>query len=150
MKFTGQKGTGAKAPRKRFADVPKKLISKKARRAAPAAGGVKKPHRYRPGTVALREIRKYQKTTNSLISFAPFARLCKEIGDGVKDEKKLEGQEKFDLRWSRDAILCLREAAEAFLVNHLSESNLAAIHAKRITIMPKDIQLARRMRGGDM
>ena len=96
-KQTARKSTGGKAPRKQ-------LATKAARKSAPATGGVKKPHRYRPGTVALREIRRYQKSTELLIRKLPFQRLVREI-------------------------------------------NLAAIHAKRVTIMPKDIQLARRIRG---
>ncbi|KAG1670741.1 hypothetical protein FOA52_013968 [Chlamydomonas sp. UWO 241] len=101
-KQTARKSTGGKAPRKQ-------LATKAARKSAPATGGVKKPHRYRPGTVALREIRKYQKST------------------------ELHPQ--------------AAEAAEAYLVGLFEDTNLAAIHAKRVTIMPKDIQLARRIRG---
>ncbi|NWY19963.1 H3 protein, partial [Aphelocoma coerulescens] len=89
-KQTARKSTGGKAPRKQ-------LATKAARKSAPATGGVKKPHRYRPGTVALREIRRYQN--------------------------------------------------EAYLVGLFEDTNLCAIHAKRVTIMPKDIQLARRIRG---
>ena len=86
-KQTARKTTGGKAPRKQ-------LATKAARKTAPRYGGVKKPHRYRPGTVALRQ-----------------------------------------------------EAAEAYLVSLFEDTNLCAIHAKRVTIQPKDIQLARRIRG---
>eukprot|EP00741_Cyanophora_paradoxa_P001956 tig00000526_g1895.t1 len=165
VKHTGQKGTGEKAPRKRFADAPakKNLSSKAARKSAPAAGGVKKPHRYRPdpqvpeGTSAPRAPPPYERprwltatvqTTNALISYAGFARLVREIGQDVMKEKKAaEGEGNIELRWRREAIECLREAAEAFLVNRLDDANLAAIHAKRITIQPKDIQFTRRLRG---
>lgn len=100
-------------------------------------GGVKKPHRYRPGTVALREIRKYQKSTDLLIRKLPFQRLVREIAQDFKT----------DLRFQSSAVLALQEAAEAYLVGLFEDTNLAAIHAKRVTIMPKDIQLARRIRG---
>ncbi|KAK8524735.1 hypothetical protein V6N12_029593 [Hibiscus sabdariffa] len=99
-KQTARKSTGGKAPRKQ-------LATKAARKSAPATGGVKKPHRFRPGTVALREIRKFQSS----------------------------------------AVAALQEAAEAYLVGLFEDTNLCAIHAKRVTIMPKDIQLARRIRG---
>jgi len=99
--------------------------------------GVKKPHRYRPGTVALREIRKYQKSTELLIRKLPFQRLVREIAQDFKT----------DLRFQSSAILALQEASEAYLVGLFEDTNLCAIHAKRVTIMPKDIQLARRIRG---
>ena len=100
-------------------------------------GGIKKPHRYRPGTVALREIRKYQKSTELLIRKLPFQRLVREIAQDFKS----------DLRFQSSAILALQESSEAYLVGLFEDTNLAAIHAKRVTIMPKDIQLARRIRG---
>merc|ERR1711998_458657 len=104
---------------------------------APTAGGVKKSHRYRPGTVALREIRKYQKTTELLIRKLPFQRLVREIAQEIK----------VDLRLQSSAVLALQEAAEAYIVGLFEDTNLCAIHAKRVTIMPKDVQLARRIRG---
>uniref|UniRef100_A0A6V7QR13 Core Histone H2A/H2B/H3 domain-containing protein n=1 Tax=Ananas comosus var. bracteatus TaxID=296719 RepID=A0A6V7QR13_ANACO len=100
-------------------------------------GGVKKPHRFRPGTVALREIRKYQKSTELLIRKLPFQRLVREIAQDFKT----------DLRFQSSAVAALQEAAEAYLVGLFEDTNLCAIHAKRVTIMPKDIQLARRIRG---
>ena len=115
------------------------LAAKAARKEAPypATGGVKKPHRYRPGTVALREIRKYQKSTELLIRKLPFQRLVREIAQDFKT----------DVRFQTSAVLAIQEAAEAYLVELFEDTNLAAIHAKRVTIMPKDIQLARRIRG---
>ncbi|CAI9266482.1 unnamed protein product [Lactuca saligna] len=113
------------------------LATKAARKSAPTTGGVKKPHRYRPGTVALREIRKYQKSTELLIRKLPFQRLVREIAQDFKT----------DLRFQSHAVLALQEAAEAYLVGLFEDTNLCAIHAKRVTIMPKDIQLARRIRG---
>ncbi|GFY90835.1 hypothetical protein PTKIN_Ptkin09bG0197000 [Pterospermum kingtungense] len=109
-KQTARKSTGGKAPRKQ-------LATKAARKSAPTTGGVKKPHRYRPGTVALR--------------------LVREIAQDFKT----------DLRFQSHAVLALQEAAEAYLVGLFEDTNLCAIHAKRVTIMPKDIQLARRIRG---
>ena len=129
-KQTARKSTGGKAPRKQ-------LATKAARKSAPATGGVKKPHRYRPGTVALREIRRYQKSTELLLRKLPFQRLVREIAQDFKT----------DLRFQGSAILALQEAAEAYLVGLFEDTNLSAIHAKRVTIMPKDIQLARRIRG---
>uniref|UniRef100_A0A8C9PZC5 Core Histone H2A/H2B/H3 domain-containing protein n=1 Tax=Spermophilus dauricus TaxID=99837 RepID=A0A8C9PZC5_SPEDA len=98
---------------------------------APATGGVKKPHRYRPGTVALREIRRYQKSTELLIRKLPFQRLVREIAQDFKT----------DLRFQSSAVMALQEACEAYLVGLFEDTNLCAIHAKRVTIMPKDIQL---------
>jgi histone H3 len=102
-----------------------------------ARGGVKKPHRYRPGTVALREIRKYQKGTDLLIRKLPFQRLVREVAQSFGA----------DLRFQSSAVLALQEAAEAYLVGLFEDTNLCAIHAKRVTIMPKDMKLARRIRG---
>jgi histone H3 len=124
------KSTGGKAPRKSVA-------SKAARKGRAGAGGVKKPHRFRPGTVALREIRRYQKSTELLLRKLPFQRLVREIAQDFKT----------DLRFQSSAIAALQEAAEAYLVGLFEDTNLCAIHAKRVTIMPKDIQLARRIRG---
>lgn len=103
----------------------------------PRESGVKKPHRYRPGTVALREIRRYQKSTDLLIRKLPFQRLVREIAQDFKN----------DLRFQGKAILALQEASESYLVSLFEDTNLCAIHAKRVTITPKDIQLARRIRG---
>ncbi|KAF9237092.1 histone H3 [Melanogaster broomeanus] len=121
-KQTARKTTGGKAPRKQ-------LATKAARKTAAAAatGGVKKPHRFRPGTVALREIRRYQNF--------PFQRLVREIAQDFKT----------DLRFQSSAVMALQEAAEAYLVSLFEDTNLAAIHAKRD--QPKDLALARRLRG---
>ena len=92
----------------------------------------RKPRRYRPGTVALREIRRYQKSSELLIRQMPFQRLVREIAQAHNPY----------LRFQSGAILALQESAEAYLVGLLEDSNLCAIHAKRVTIMPKDMQLA--------
>jgi len=131
-KQTARKSIGGKAPRKQ-------LATKAARKNVPATGGVKKPHRFRPGTVALREIRRYQKSTELLIRKLPFQRLMREL---IQDFSPGEG-----FRVQSAAVGALQEAAEAYLVGLFEDANLCAIHAKRVTIMPKDIQLARRIRG---
>lgn len=129
-KQTARKSTGGKAPRKQ-------LMTKAARKPVDSTGQAKKPHRYRPGTVALREIRRYQKSTELLIRKLPFQRLVREIAQNFKT----------DLRFQSTAILALQEASEAYLTGLFEDTNLCAIHAKRITIMPRDIHLARRLRG---
>ena len=132
-KQTARKSTGGEAPRKHLATMA-------ARADAPHQKGfrlIKKPRRYRPGTVALKEIRRYQKSTELLIRKLPFQRLVREIAQDCMA----------DLRFQSSAILALQEAAEAYLVGLFEDTNLCAVHAKRVTIMPKDMQLARRIRG---
>ncbi|GAA54847.1 histone H3.2 [Clonorchis sinensis] len=98
---------------------------------------VKKPHRYRPETVALREIRRYEKSTELLIRKLSFQSLVREIAQDFKT----------DLRFQSSAVSGLQEASEAYLVGLFEDTILCVIHAKRVTIIPKDIQLARRIRG---
>jgi histone H3 len=129
VKHTARKNLGGKAPRKA-------LSQKAARKSAPCCGVVKKIHRYRPGTVALREIRKYQKSTELLLRKMPFQRLVREIAQDFRS----------DLRFQGTAILALQEAAEAHLVSLFEDANLCAIHGKRVGIKPSDIKLARRLR----
>lgn len=121
--------TGGKAPRKFLKNLAPRYLAQHA--------SVKKTKRYRPGTVALREIRRYQKSTDLLIRKLPFQRLLREIALEFRS----------DIRLQSTAILALQEAAEAYLVGLFEDTNLCAIHAKRVTIMPKDMQLARRIRG---
>ncbi|KAH8653654.1 histone-fold-containing protein [Xylariales sp. PMI_506] len=101
---------------------------------------VGRKRRYRPGTLALREIRKLQNGTDLLLRKLPFARLVREIA--LQFRPRDEG-----MRWQSQALQALQEAAEAFLIHLFEDTNLCAIHAKRVTIMQKDIQLARRIRG---
>jgi histone H3 len=124
------KAHGGKVPRKNYAMVQhqQKAVEEK----------VKKP-RYRPGEVAIREIRKYQKSTELLMRRLPFQRLVREIARDVCG--------KFDIRFQTTAILALQEATEAYLVGLFEDTNLCAIHAKRVTILPKDLTLAQRLRG---
>ena len=125
-KQTACKSTGGKA-------LQQTLATKAARKSAPASGGIKKPHRYRTGTVALREIYRYKKSTEFLLRKAPFQRLMlmREITLGHK----------VDLRFQSSALGASQEASEAYLVGLFEDTNLCATHAKRVTIMPKDIQL---------
>ena len=116
---------------------PRKQIINKGKKKAPRMGGLKKPHRFRPGTVAIREIRRYQRTTNLLIRKLPFQRLVKSIAH----------ESISDIRFQSSAIVALQEAAEAYIVGLFEDTNLCAIHARRVTIMVRDIKLARRIRG---
>eukprot|EP00804_Cyclotella_cryptica_P009781 CCRYP_013244-RB/>CCRYP_013244-RB protein AED:0.09 eAED:0.05 QI:0/-1/0/1/-1/1/1/0/130 len=120
--------TGGKAPQKQ-------LATKAAHKSAPAAGGCKKPHRYRPGTVALREICKYQKSTDLLIRKLPFQRFLREVTQDFRG----------DMRYQATALAASQEASEAYIIGLLVDTNLCANHARRVTIMPKDMQLSRRI-----
>ena len=105
-KQTARKSTGGKAPRKQ-------LATKAACRSAPATGGVKKPHRYRPGTVALREIRRYQKSTDLLIRKMPFQRLAREVLQDLNQP----GFRRHDVeRFRSTSLLAMQESVEAFSV----------------------------------
>ncbi|KAH9844278.1 histone-fold-containing protein [Rhodofomes roseus] len=110
-----------------------------------SGGGGGGEKRFRPGTVALREIRKYQKSTELLIRKLPFSRVVREIALDMMTDMVDYGD--MGLRWQSSAILALQEATEAYLVHLFEDANLCAIHAKRVTLMQKDIQLARRIRG---
>ena len=127
-KQTARKSTGGKAPRQLLATKAVKNIK---------STRVKKPHRYRPGQAALKEIRRYQRSTELLIKKLPFQKLVREIAQEFKTE----------LRFQTSAILALQEASEAYLVGVFEDTNLCCVHAKRVTIMPKDMHLARRIRG---
>ncbi|GAA5905774.1 hypothetical protein JCM6882_000455 [Rhodosporidiobolus microsporus] len=154
-------GPGGKAPRKSAAGAGgagagkgKTGGGKEARkstggRKAPAPPAQKKPHRFRPGTVALREIRHYQKSTDLLLRRLPFARLVREIATEFFEDEDADGGA-VGLRWQSSALLALQEATEAYLVHLFEDSNLAALHAKRVTIMQRDMQLVRRIRGDFM
>ena len=97
-----------------------------------------KKRRFRPGTVALREIRRYQLSTDLLIRKLPFQRLVREIAGKLFQEK---------YRFQSTAMLALQEASEAHLTGLFEDANLCAIHAKRVTLMQKDLKLAMRIRG---
>lgn len=115
-------------------------MAKKAKKKAqktPQVGGIKKPHRFHPGTVALREIRKYQKYTGPLMRKLPFQRLVREIAQDYKTDLRMQGV----------AMETMQQAAEAFMVQLFEDATRSAIHAKRVTIMPKDIGLVAFIKG---
>lgn len=132
---TARKSTGGQPPRR----------TSGVHQATAPVPGHKKNRRYRPGTVALREIRKYQKSTDLLLRKLPFSRLVREIAENMTTDMNDYGDS--GLRWQSSALLALQEATEAYLVHLFEDANLCAIHAKRVTIMTRDIQLARRIRG---
>ena len=117
----------------RTKQTSKSTIAKK----AVGTAGAKRSHRWRPGTVALREIRKYQKGTELLIRKAPFQRLVRELATSQKE----------GLRFQSSAVLAIQEATESYMISLLADTNLLAIHAQRVTIFPRDVKLARRLRG---
>ena len=106
--------------------------------------GITKPHRFRPGTVAMREIRKYQRTYELLIPRLPFTKLVRELAYEILKEEMGDNS---TLQFQASALEGLQEATEHYLVKLLEDSNLNAIHANRVTVQPKDIKLARRIRG---
>ena len=143
------KNTASKVVKDKKMDKVKKVQSKAkiakeksvSKKTAPAAGGVKggerKKPRFRPGTVALREIKRYQKSTDLLIPRAPFQRVVREICHGFDH----------DLRFQSQALVALQEAAEGYLTGVFEDANLCALHAKRVTLQRSDLLLARRIRG---
>jgi len=119
--------------------VQKPKASKKgAKKAAPADGGMKRKFRVKAGTNALREIKRYQKSMSNLLPRASFQRVVRDIASGCGDGA---------LRFQSQALVALQEAAEAYIVGLFEDTNLCAIHAKRMTVQRKDMQLARRIRG---
>ena len=110
-------------------------------------GGIKKPHRYHPELLALHEIRRYQQSTESLIKRTPFNKLIKEISQEYRICPEGSGTPSVQVRFQSMALAALQEAAENFLVGLFEDVNLLAVHAKRVTVMPHDIQLALRIRG---
>ncbi len=148
---------GGKAPRsqlpmtarKSFPNTPKQQqrganVKRTPKRTTPIKTPTTTPktRRYRPGTVALREIRHFQKNSELLIPRLPFARLVKEIAHNVSAGMSLSG-----LRFQSAALMALQEAAEAYIVGLMEDTVLCCVHARRVTIMPKDMNLARRIRG---
>ncbi|KAJ7036794.1 histone H3 [Mycena alexandri] len=139
-KQTARKSTGGKEPNKTVIHHERQMAVKSSQRPGRDAHQYphmsKKKYRFRPGTVALREIRQYQKTTDNLIRKLPFQRLVREIAQGYYA----------DLRFQSAALEALQEAAENYLVVLFEDTQACAIHAKRVTIMQKDMLLARRIR----
>lgn len=157
--------TVPKQQKTKRAPVPKKSTrSSKAGLASVKGHTKKKPqkekkavYKFRPGTVALRDIKKYQKSTELLIRRLPFQRIIREVAANfVRSRANLSPHAMLpkshlpaddNLRFQASAVQAIQEATEAYIVNLFQETNLCAIHAHRVTIMPKDIQLARRIRG---
>ena len=135
VKQTARKTQGLPTKRRR-------LLTMLPRKRAPPTGGVKKPHRYRPGTVALREIRRYQTTTDTLIPKRSFQLLVQEV---VQNECRIRGIE--CKRIQSMALLGLQTACEQYVIELFSQTQIAAIHGKRITIQPKDMSIVLQFRG---
>ena len=131
-KQTARRDQGGKVPRRIFTKNPSSIKAQRAAKKGKTGYTKPKKWRFRPGTVALREIRKYQKSMDLLIRKLPFQRLVRKI---IFEHKQ-------DYQLAPAAAAALQEAAEAYLVGLFKDINLCAIHAKRVTIMPKDIQLA--------
>jgi histone H3 len=119
---------------------PSKLVTKAARMSRPPSkADAATKQRYRPSIVALSEIRKYQNSSELLIRKLPFQRLVRDIAQDITREGNKE-----EVRFQSNAILALQEAAEAYLVRLFEDSQMCAIHARRVTIMPRDMRLALR------
>ena len=114
---------------------------------ATPTGEIKKPHHYRPGLVALREIRRYQKSTKCLIKRSPFQKLIQEISQGYCICPQGPGTPSMQVRFQSTTIPALQEAAENFIVGLFEDVNLLSVHAKRVMVMPRVIRLALRIRG---
>ena len=136
-----------KTPVKGRKQARKHLSWKLLQLGATPTGGIKKPHCYRPGMVALREIRRYQKLTECLIKRSPFQKLIREISQEYHICPQGPGTPSMQVRFQFTAIAALQEAAENFIVGLFQDINLLAVHAKRVTVMPMDIRLALRIRG---
>ncbi|XP_046451958.1 histone H3-like centromeric protein cnp1 [Daphnia pulex] len=126
------------SPKKSKGNKTQTSVSLKASTEKAVDSAVKTPRKYRPGTKALNEIRKYQKGTDFLVQKAPFQRLVREVTDSLTDSTS---------RFTADALECLQTASEAFIIQVFEDSVLAMIHAKRVTLMVRDIQFIRRLRG---
>ena len=149
------RGRDAQPPRKDISQVSRKegkqprkfLVSKMLRKGIRSTGGIKKPHRYRPSIVALREIRRYQLSTENLMKRTPFQRLIREISQEYRICPDGPGTPSVQVRFQSTAIAALQEVAENYIVGLFEDVNLLAIHTRRVTIMPRDIRLALRIRG---
>lgn len=141
-KQTARKSTGGKTPKiYKILETKTKVLKQKGKHLPPVGRRVMGKHgnksvkRYRPGVLALKEIRRYQKTTEMLIRTAPFQRLVKEVSQKFKA----------DFRYQASALQALQEATESYIIGLFEDTNLCAIHARRVTIMPRDIQLVKKL-----
>ena len=132
-KQTAHKLTGGKAPHEQ-------LYTNAAQRNAPKTGGIKKPHRYCPGTVVLSKIRRYQKSTDLLIRKMPFQHLAREVLQDLQNP--IIGVKNNVCCFQATSLLAMQESVEAFSIGLFEDANLCAIHARRVMIMPKDMQLS--------
>ena len=98
--------------------------------------------RVKSGVLALREIRRYQRNTDLLLKKMPFARLVRELSQKYNSTPQ-DGEK----RWQVDALEALQEATEAYLIKLFEDALLCTIHAQRVTLQIKDLQLVRRIRG---
>ena len=140
-KQTASQQHGGKAPRKELTIKAATKRERQKKKTRQNQEGSRAKKRYRPGTVALREIRRYQKKTELLIRKLPFRRYCREVAQDVKPSSIT------NLRFSSLAFDALQEATEAYLIGLFEDIVLCCIHAKRVTIQPKDMILAKRIRG---
>ena len=124
---------------------PQKHLLQKMLNHKSVTGGIKKPHRYHLGLLALCEIQRYQQSTESLIRRTPFNKLIKEISQEYRICPDGPGTPSVQVCFQSTALAALQEAAENFLVGLFEDVNLLAVHAKRVTIMPHDIRLALRI-----
>jgi len=117
--------------------VPAKRQKSREKKPGFVKNGGKSRKRYKPGEGALREIRKYQMSTELLLRKLPFSRLVREITEKITP---------VPIRFQALAMECLQTAAETYLVQLFEDANQCTIHAKRVTLFPKDMQLALRIR----
>ena len=143
----GTKTRAASQVKKTTKTRPKTNAEKAARKQLLNKRGTKPPHCYRPGTVALREIRRFQKSTDLLLLKKPFGSLVKELTQDITAKAIEKGFPENDYRYQGKAMLASQEAAEARLTEMFHDTQLAANHAKRVTIKPEDIQLANKLKG---
>jgi histone H3 len=140
LKQTARRSSEGKAPCFALATMATRVEATQAgQKILHHTGGVKKPHFYQPGTVALHKIRRFQKSTELLIRKAPFQHLCREIAQRISANG--------DIRFQSTAILALHKALEAYIICLFEDTNQCALHAKRVTIMPKDMRLAQCIHG---
>ena len=140
-------GKDVQPPRKDIPQAPRKggkqfISHKMLRKGIKPTGGLKKHHRYQPGMVALREIRWYQRSTKNLIKWTPLQKLIREISQEYRICPDGPGTPNLQVRFQSTAIAALQEAAENYIVGLFEDVNLLAIHARQVTIMPRDIRLA--------
>ena len=143
MKIAGKRKEKVSETKKSVATGSKMSMSSEAmKKKSIAEGRTIQKRRFRPGTVSLREIKRYQKSVNLLFSKAPFQRLIYSIADGIGLNRY-----KCQVRFQYTALMAIQEATESYLTELFEDANLCAIHANRMTIMKKDMDLARRIRG---